>query len=474
MTNNENTQYVASEFHWDEKKILNKIVGEWNPNFKANEEFKNKLDKKIQDKIILTQHHRQEQAELDAVPRRLKWRFYITWYGYAIVSFVALFLIWFCTNIFTWTLKVPTKYTYLDENKAFWELAYNYDVNKASNFYYDGTDIDENIEIEESSVEVPSESRNFFSKAIDTQVLWKTTAATESFITAADLWVDESLDTYWDYLLNDWFTYNQTYRFAYKNKLFPKLNPEYPVYKSSWVLMWSNHTNQVLKNLKIWNVSFKNFQDLDIMNIEMEQSVENWYNIYFDNRGMKLYFYPNSSWKSSEYLWKIPSNKQILKSVEKDLKNLWVSLKNYWEWIVDVENIDENMWMINIFYPFIIQWKTVRDTQWDTQVWVHVVYDLNLQKVVSIVWIDIATYDVSNYPTLDKDIITSEIEKWWNFYNQWALHEDSTVILLDSMELVYTETLLNWEVLYVPTIRATISTSIENYVGPSTIYEEII
>jgi hypothetical protein len=78
---------------------------------------------------------------------------------------------------------------------------------------------------------------------------------------------------YWDYLLSDWFTYNQTYRFAYKDKLFPKLNLEYPVYKSSWILMWSNTPNQVLKNLKIWNVSFKNFQDLDIMSLEMEQSV---------------------------------------------------------------------------------------------------------------------------------------------------------------------------------------------------------
>jgi hypothetical protein len=30
---------------------------------------------------------------MDAVPRKLKWRFYLTGYGYAVVSFLALFLI---------------------------------------------------------------------------------------------------------------------------------------------------------------------------------------------------------------------------------------------------------------------------------------------------------------------------------------------------------------------------------------------
>jgi hypothetical protein len=58
------------------------------------------------------------------------------------------------------------------------------------------------------------------------------------------------------------------------------------------------------------------------MSLEMEQSVENGYNIMFDTRNTKLYFYPNSSWKASEYLGKIPSNKQLLKNVEKDLKKL--------------------------------------------------------------------------------------------------------------------------------------------------------
>ena len=470
MANNEHIQSVASEFRWDEEKIIKKIAGEWIPNFNPNEEFKTKLENKLQDKIKFTQHQKQEQAELDAVPKRLKWRFYLTWYGYAIVSFLALFLIWFCTNIFTWTLKVPTKYTYLDENKAFGELAYNYNTDMAWNFSYDNIDLNDThwevIESEEEFTDTTSMAK--------TQALWTNITSIENSMYESDAWTEYNTT---NYLLNDWFIYNQTYRFAYKDKLFPKLNTEYPVYKSNWILMWSTTPNQVLKNLKIWNVSFRNFQDLDIMNLEMEQSVENWYNITFDNRNIKLNFYPNSSWNATEYLGKLPSSKQVLKNVEKDLKNLGISLKNYWNWIVDVTDFDENMWIIQIFYPFLLQWKTVRNAESDQQIWIQIAYDLNLQKVVSIIWMDIATYDVSNYPTIEKKVIEYWIEQWWEFYNQWALHENSTVILIDTMETVYIEKILHEDtlhIIYVPAIRSTVSTSLDDYIGPSVIYKEII
>ena len=160
MTNKDQIKTVASEFKWDEKKLLEKIADEKMPDFSPREEFKEKLDTKIQDKIRTTKEQREDQAAMDAVPRKLKWRFYLTGYGYAVVSFVALFLIWFCTNIFTWTLKVPAKYTYLQESQAFWnidkeELAYNYDVDRASNFAYDDSMYydyeDDVIEAEESA-----------------------------------------------------------------------------------------------------------------------------------------------------------------------------------------------------------------------------------------------------------------------------------------------------------------------------------
>ena len=484
MAKNEHIQSVASEFNGDEQKLINKIAEDWSPNFQANHEFKEKLDAKLQEKIQLKKQQIEEQAALDAVPRSLKWRFYLTWYGYAVVSFLVLFLIWFCTNIFTGTLKVPTKYTYLEQNEAFWnldrwwELAYYQNENTARNFSYNSIDTndlqEEESEYDEVAVE---ESTNYI---VNTNNFLQKTANIEWIATmtsAADAWAGENFSAYWDYLLWDSFVYNQTYRFAYKNKLFPKLNSEYPVYKASWILMWSNTPNQALKNLKIWNVSFKNFQDLDIMNIEMEQSVENWYNISFDNRNMKLDFYPNSSRKASEFWGKFPSNKQILKNVEKDLKNLWISLKNYWDWIVQLEDLDENMWITQVFYPFIINWKTVRYPESNNQAWMRVSYDLNLQKVVSVIWTDIATYDVSNYPILDKKVIEFWIENWWEFFNQWALHENSTVVLFDTMEVVYIEKTIHEDkvyTIYVPAIKATVSTNIENYAGPSVVYQEII
>jgi hypothetical protein len=48
------------------------------PEFAAREEFKAKLDTKIQDKIKITKEQKADQAAMDAVPRKLKWRFYLT------------------------------------------------------------------------------------------------------------------------------------------------------------------------------------------------------------------------------------------------------------------------------------------------------------------------------------------------------------------------------------------------------------
>ena len=479
MTNKDQIKTIASEFKWDEKKLLEKLTDEKMPEFSPREEFKEKLDAKIQDKIRITKEQKADQAAMDAVPRKLKWRFYLTGYGYAVVSFVALFLIWFCTNIFTWKLNVPTKYTYLNEREAFWSLenwtlAYNYDTDRASNFMYDSEfDAYEEDDIEtEESTDYSTKSFNTLSKSTETQALWATMSAKENFL---DAWWDEDIDSP-DYLLNSSrnFLYNQTYRFAYKDKQFPKLAAEYPIYKVSWILMWSNTPNQVLKNLKIWDVSFKKFQDLEIAGLYINQNTENWYTISFDSDSQQLNFYPNDTRRAQNYEGKLPSKKQIIKAVEKDLKLLWISTKNYGDWEIDMENYDESMWIINIFYPFKIQWKEVRDAEMEERIWIQIAYDLNLQKVVSVMWIDIATYDVSNYPTMDKSNIESEIEKWWDFFDQWALHENSTVILFDNMQIVYIPKYENWTTYYVPAIKWETSPTIENYRWPKYVFQEIV
>ena len=479
MTNKEYIKSVASEFHWDEEKLINKLASEPIPDFKPSDDFKNKLDSKIKDKILLTQQKVQEQAELDAVPKKLKWRFYLTWYGYAVVSFLVLFLIWFCTNIFTWTLNVPTKYTYLEQSKAFgdlngwWELAYNYDTNTASNFWYlssdmyDSYDIDENDEAAEESYK----SVNIAAKIIENQALSSTTSTTESYMAAFDWWTNYTTR---DYLLNDWFTYDQTYRFAYKDKIFPKLASEYPVLKSNWILMWSNTPNHVLKNLKIWDVSFKKLQNLEIAWLYMQQNTENWYSISFDSDSQTLSFYPNDTWQAHEFGGKLPSNKQLIKNVEKDLQQLWISTKNYWNWEFDIENYDENMWIINVFYPFKIQWKEVWDPELEERIWIQIAYDLNLQKVVSVIWIDIASYDVSNYAVLEKAYIEDEIEKWWEFFNQWALHENSIVVLFDNMQIVYIPKYEKTSTYYVPAIKWEANPSVDNYRWPKYVFQQIV
>jgi hypothetical protein len=243
--------------------------------------------------------------------------------------------------------------------------------------------------------------------------------------------------------------------------------------KSKWILIWSNTPNQVLKNLKIWDVSFKNFQDLEIAWLSINQNTENWYFIAFDSNSQTLNFYPNDSREAQEYTGEVPSKKQIIKAVEKELKQLWVSIKNYWDWEINIEDYDDGMWIVGIFYPFKIQWRDVRNVDLEDRIWMSVGYDLNLQKVVSVVWIDIAAYDISNYPTLDREYIKDEIEKWWSYYNQWALHEDSTVVLFDNMEVVYIPRYDNETTYYVPAIKWEVDTALESYRWPKYVFQEI-
>ena len=475
MTKKQQIQTIASEFKWDEKKLLEKLADEKMTDFSPRAEFKERLDASIQQKIAFTKEQKQEKAEMDAVPRKLKWRFYLTGYGYAIVSFVALFLIWFCTNIFTWRLNIPTKFTYLDENGAFWdlwkwELAYNYDTDRASNFEYDSDfDTYDDTKIEEMD---EYSIKSTVSKKVETTSLWASISAREE-LAEADMWWEEMSS---DYLLNSNrnFLFDQTYRFAYKSKIFPKLAAQYPVYKSSWILMWSNTPNQVLKNLKIWDVSFKKFQDLEIAGLYIQQTTQNWYSISFDAQSQTLNFYPNDSWNAQSFTDKLPSKKQIIKAVEKDLKQLWLSTKNYWKWEVDSENYDKTMWIVKVFYPFHIQWKEVRDMETLERKWMDISYDLNLQKVVSVMWIDIATYDVSNYPALEKSDIEKEIEKWWSYFSQWALHENSIAVLFDNMEIVYIVKYIGEQAYYLPAIKWEVSTSPDEYSWPDYVFQEII
>ncbi len=473
-----NVWSISEEFKWDEKKLVDMLLDDNTPSFKADHSFKKRLDSKISEKIKYAKEQRQDMETMNSIPKRLKWRMYLTGYWYAVCSFLVLFLIWFCTNIFTWTIKVPAKYTYLQESNAFWSLdiwkvlAYNRSENVASNFSYDGANIDDSL-YDDVEVEESLDSDNSLKS------LSKSNLATMTVVRGADNSEDEFKDTdvsdMWWYDIFNRFMYDKTYRFSYKSRLFPKLNENYPVYKVDWTLVSYSTPKQIFKNLKIWWVSLKNFSDLEMMRFEMSETIENWYTILFDNHTQKLSFYPNESWKAWDFQWTLPSKKKIVKAVEKELKLLWVSLKDYWNWVVNVDEFDENMWIIQVFYPFKLQWKYVRNADENKQIWMDIAYDLNLWKIVYVNNIDIAKYNASDYKTIEKSDLESKIEQGWSYFSQWALHEYSTLIMLDSLEIVYLEKVSeNWAVYYVPAIKGTVSTSLENYNWPSMIFQELV
>ena len=464
-----------SEFHGDEEKFLNKISGIETPNFIPRDNFKEKLDKKIYEKIDFASEQMAEQETIDSIPSKLKWRFYLTWFWYSVCGFLVLFLIWFCTNIFTWTLKVPTKYTYIDTDQAFWNLNNIWEFDEV---LVDNVDEENSLwyvkesksESEEKSISL--DDNNSSTRGIIENKIINKNKVNDTIISTNELVDSNLLSTY--SLFNNNFMFNETYRFTYKDKLFPKLASKYPVYRSSWILIWSNTPNQFLKNLKIWDISFKNFQDLELTSFTIDQKIKDWYSIIFDSYNKKLHFYPNNTWIAQNYDKKLSSKKQILRDVEKNLKSLWISIKNYWDGEVDVDNYDKNMWTVKVFYPLKIQWKEVWDPKTEDRVWIDITYDLNLQKIVSVIWVDIATYDVSDYPLLDMLFIKNWVEKWWSFYNQWALHEGSVVVLLDRMDIVYIVKNSGSETYFIPAIKWDITTYSKNYAWPKYIFQEIV
>lgn len=453
---------IINEFKWDDAKLLQKLTDEKKSNFAPSLEFKQKMDVKIQDKIQNAKMQKETQEAINAVPSKLKRRFYMTGFWYAVWWFFVLFLIGFCTNIFTGNLDIPQKYTYLEEPQAFWNLD---DVVTIANEEFDSEElgIEESIDL----TQVDTKTSLFTNSLAQKKAVMETVAYSED----SDLWVLEEFSNIVSY---DSVYNPKTYRFSYKSKLFPKLDLEYPVFKVSWVMLWNNSFMQKIKNLKIWDVSLKNLDDISISSFELKQQIENWYSIVFNSEARTLDFYPNPFRESKAYYGDLPNKKQLLKNVELWLKNLWISLKNYWEWNVKFENFDSSLGAVQIFYPLIIGWKSVRSPESNEQIWINVNYSLSDEKIISIVGIDISSYIASNYPIQDKNSIENNIEKWGDFYSQWALHEDSTVVLFDSMEIVYMQkSNENNEIYYVPAIRWTISTSIEDYSWPRMIFQEI-
>jgi hypothetical protein len=50
------------------------------PSFKADHSFKKRLDSKISEKIKYAKEQRQDMETMNSIPKRLKWRMYLTGY----------------------------------------------------------------------------------------------------------------------------------------------------------------------------------------------------------------------------------------------------------------------------------------------------------------------------------------------------------------------------------------------------------
>ena len=414
-------------FGKDEEKFIEKLSKEDKPEFLAESSFKEMVDVKIKDKIQVAQDQRKDQEIIKGIPKKIKWRLYCTWFLYAVWCFLVLFLIGFCTNIFTWTINVQQKYTYLDQNENFGnleKLMWN-----PQTFF-----IDDDNEVKERTGSL--------------------------LATLSPLFGQEE----------------ETYRFWYKNKNLPKLDLEYLVYRHNGVMIRSKTLNQYLKTLQIWDVALKNLSDLKIVSFELEDEAQSWYIIDFDAKLKRMDFYSKDRLSEPQtFTWELPSKKQIIKTVDKQLKDMNISIKNYGDGEVNYDNYDIN-WLIHIFYPLKIQWYNVRSAITEEQEWISVFYNLNTQTIWSVTNIDVASYEWTNYSTINKADIESSIEKWWDYYSQWALHEWSTVVMLDSMEMVYVDeqSIEDGNHYFIPAIRWVVSSSMENYDGPDMIFQKII
>lgn len=410
----------------DSEKFLNNLSKENFPNFDMDQDLKENVTSKIKDKIDSVKSQWENQKIMEGIPRKIKWRLYCTWFLYAVWCFLILFLIGFCTNIFTWTINVQKKYSYLDQNENFGNLE---DLTWNPNTFF----TDSENEVKEKT---------------------KSLLATLSPLLGQE---------------------EETYRFWYKNKNLPKLGLEYSVYRHNGVMIRSKTLNQYLKTLQIWDVALKNLSDLKIVSFELEDEAQSWYIIDFDAKLKRMDFYSKDRLSEPQtFTWELPSKKQIIKSVDKQLKDMNISIKNYGDGEVDYDNYDIN-WLIRIFYPLKIQWYNVWSAITEEQEWISVFYNLNTQTVWSVTNIDVASYEWANYSTINKADIESSIEKWWDYYSQWALHEWSTVVMLDPMEMVYVdERSEDGNHYFIPAIRWVVSSSMENYDGPDMIFQKII
>lgn len=358
----------------------------------------------------------------------LKWRLYLTWYWYAICSFVIIFLIAFCSNIFTWFITVDKKFNKLPDQTAFWKLSWIGQDDTLDNTFENNS--------------------------------------TMLFPSISAVWDDFE---------------DETYRFVFKDKNFPKITETYPVYKKVWPYIKNKKILKNLNSLKIWNYNLKNFWDLELSHFMLVSPDDYWYRILFDWYWNSLTIENNNNyWFLSNFKWNLPKEKNIKKNVEKKLKEMNIKIENVLSPKLNSEDFEnDGMWYITLEYPQLINWKELlQDTKDDNfrPVSTYVGYDFVNDNILNVSNLEVAKFEVSDYLSIDIEEIKSKFENWWMYFNQQSLHENSTNILVDDIRIVYLEMYnLNdscWY--YIPAVVWKIITNIEWYNWPNYIYQTIV
>lgn len=135
------------------------------------------------------------------------------------------------------------------------------------------------------------------------------------------------------------------------------------------------------------------------------------------------------------------SDKSIKKSIKKQISSFWLSLKYYWEPNITLDEYDTQK--VHLFYPKLIDKKTIRDKENLEQEGMFVSYDLQKQEIISLQNFQFQAYELSEYPiTKTKKTVLDELSQLENIDNskKWT----SSSISMKKGQEIY---LKDWEFL---------------------------
>jgi hypothetical protein len=161
------------------------------------------------------------------------------------------------------------------------------------------------------------------------------------------------------------------------------------------------------------------------------------------------------------------TEKEVIKAIEKKLKSLGISLAGYGK--VQIQNYAEEN-TIGIFYPQLINGKTVRNPNFNQQEGLRGQYVYETHQI-SFSNIDIAKYAVSNYPTLSEEEVLANLAQGGDYFNGGSLSAYAVGFKVSVPEFVYLIKNIEGEVFYVPGLRFEVG---DASLGVDALYKELV